>query len=261
MNLLALPAFTDNYIWMLHDGHQALVVDPGDASPVLEALQRLGLELTAILVTHRHLDHVGGVLKLRSVLKGQVYGPANSVIDGIDVRLREGDHVQFQGANFEVWDTPGHTADHISYLAHVDQSQPAQPSILFCGDTLFSAGCGRLYDGTIEQLFTAINRIKQLPGDTLVCCTHEYTLDNLRFARVVEPDNAEMARYEQRCQQLRHDGQATLPTTVRTEQALNPYMRCDQPQVIASAQQHGATDATALSVFTAVRQWKNTFQT
>lgn len=261
MNLLALPAFTDNYIWMIHDGHQALVVDPGDATPVLETLQHLGLELSAILVTHRHLDHVAGLARLRPVLKGQVYGPSNSVIEGIDVHLKEGDQVTFQGTSFEVWDTPGHTADHISYLARRADSQPAQPPLLFCGDTLFSAGCGRLYDGTIEQLFTAIQRIKQLPDNTVICCTHEYTLDNLRFARAVEPDNAAMSQYEQRCQQLRRDGQATLPTTVRTELSLNPYLRCDQATVIKSAQQHGAPDSTALSVFTALRQWKNTFQT
>lgn len=261
MNLLALPAFTDNYIWMLHDGRKALVVDPGDASPVLEALQRQGLELAAILVTHRHLDHVGGLSALRPHLKGLVYGPANSDIDGVDVKVGDDFYMEFQGHRVDVWDTPGHTADHVTYLVRTDLVQPNQPPLLFCGDTLFSAGCGRLYDGTAEQLFKALSRLATLPGNTTVCCTHEYTLDNLRFARAVEPDNAATLAYEQACQQRRALGQPTLPTTISTELAVNPFMRCDQPQVIASARQHGAQDDEGQTVFTALRQWKNSFKT
>ncbi|MDE2401734.1 MAG: hydroxyacylglutathione hydrolase [Burkholderiales bacterium] len=261
MNLLALPAFTDNYIWMLHDGHKALVVDPGDASPVLETLQHEGLELAAILVTHRHLDHVGGLDRLRPHLRGLVYGPAMGHISGIDVRVGDGVYIDFQGLRVDVWDTPGHTADHVSYLVRFDAIKSDQPPLLFCGDTLFSAGCGRIYDGTAQQLFSALTRFSALPGNTAVCCTHEYTLANLRFARAVEPDNNAIAVHEQTCRKLRAQGQATLPSTISTELAVNPYLRCDQPQVVHSAQQHGALDSTALAVFTALRQWKDSFQT
>ncbi|RZI83223.1 MAG: hydroxyacylglutathione hydrolase [Rubrivivax sp.] len=261
MNLLALPAFADNYIWMLHDGHKALVVDPGDATPVLEVLKRQGLELAAILVTHRHLDHVGGLQALRPHLKGLVHGPTNSNTEGVDVRVHEGIYIDFQGLRVDVWDTPGHTADHITFLVRFDLQQPGQPPLLFCGDTLFSAGCGRLYDGTAEQLFNALSRFRDLPGNTVVCCTHEYTLDNLRFARAVEPDNTDTVAYEQDCQRRRARGEPTLPTTIDIELSVNPFMRCDRPQVIASAQQHGARDDSGLEVFTALRQWKNSFTT
>ena len=260
MNLLALPAFTDNYIWMLHDGHKALVVDPGDATPVIEALQSLGLELALILVTHRHMDHVGGLPALRPLLHGPVYGPATSDIEGVDIKVGEGIYIDFQGLRVDVWDTPGHTADHITYLVRSDLSQPGQPPLLFCGDTLFSAGCGRLYDGTAEQLFKALSRFSTLPAHTTVCCTHEYTLDNLRFARTVEPANHDTVAYDHACQRLRELGQPTLPTTIATELAINPFMRCDQPQVIVSAQQHGAQDGSGLAVFTALRQWKSNFK-
>ncbi|MDI1258980.1 hydroxyacylglutathione hydrolase [Aquabacterium sp.] len=260
MNLLALPAFTDNYIWMLHDGQKALVVDPGDSTPVLQAMQSLGLELALILVTHRHLDHVGGLAALRPHLKGPVYGPTNSDIDGVDIKVGEGVYIDFQGLRVDVWDTPGHTADHITYLVRSDLTQPGQPPLLFCGDTLFSAGCGRLYDGTAEQLFQAVSRFSTLPGNTTVCCTHEYTLDNLRFARAVEPHNTDTVAYELDCLNLRQLGKPTLPTTIATEMAINPFMRCAQPQVIASAQQHGAQDSSGSAVFTALRQWKNNFK-
>ena len=244
---------------MLHDGQKALVVDPGDATPVLEALQHLDLELADILITHRHLDHVGGLRALRPYLRGQVYGPTNSDTEGVDVRVGEGFYIEFQGLRLDVWDTPGHTADHITYLVRNDLSQPGQPPLLFCGDTLFSAGCGRLYDGTADQLFKALTRFSTLPGNTTVCCTHEYTLDNLRFARAVEPDNTDTVNHQLACQRLRQLGQPTLPTTIATELAINPFMRCDRPQVIASAQQHGAQDSSGSTVFTALRQWKNTF--
>lgn len=245
---------------MLHDGHQALVVDPGDAAPVVQALQSLGLELALILVTHRHPDHTAGLPALRPYLKGPVYGPAKSDIEGVDIQVGEGVYIDFQGTRVDVWDTPGHTADHITYLVRSDLAHPGQPPMLFCGDTLFSAGCGRLYDGTAEQLFQSIRRFSTLPVNTPVYCTHEYTLDNLRFARAVEPDNTDTVAYEQASQRQRQLGQPTLPTTIATELAINPFMRCDQPQVIASAQQHGAQDPSGLAVFTALRQWKSNFK-
>lgn len=259
MNLTALPAFADNYIWMLHDGRQALVVDPGEEAPVQMALHQRGLTLSAILVTHHHRDHVGGLAALaRPGLP--VYGPRHEAIAHVTHPLAEGDALDWNGLTFEVLDVPGHTAGHIAYLWRKGASTNDLPApILFVGDTLFSAGCGRVFDGSIEQLYDSVCRLMCLSDDTLVCAAHEYTLGNLRFARAVEPDNPAIAGYLSQCEALRARGEATLPSTVGNEKAVNPFMRCTEPQVVSSALSHGAADASPQAVFAALRQWKNTF--
>ena len=255
MNLAALTAFADNYIWMLHDGARALVVDPGDATPVHAALDRLNLELAAILVTHHHGDHVGGVDALRSRLTGPVYGPAHEKIPKPYTPLIEGDTVEVLGLYFQVLDVPGHTAGHIAY---VQQGVDVAP-LLFCGDTLFSAGCGRLFEGTPGQMAASLAKFAALPGDTQVCCTHEYTLSNLRFAAAVEPGNAQRAAYEVRCLALREAGKPTLPSSIGLELQINPFLRCSEPEVVAQALTQGASARDAVSVLAALREWKNRF--
>ncbi len=273
MNLVALPAFSDNYLWMLHDGQQALVVDPGDASPVIAALDALGLTLAAILVTHHHPDHVGGVDALRPRLQGLVYGPARETMPQPCVPLEDGDTVQVMGLQFEVIDVPGHTAGHIAYfLGEPDAAKSTGLSadsaasdadvtpILFCGDTLFSAGCGRLFEGTPAQMHQSLLRLAALPGNTRVCCAHEYTESNLRFATAVEPGNSDLAAHVLTCRALRASGQATLPTTIARERAINPFMRCDNAAVISAALLHGAADQSGPAVLGALREWKNNFR-
>lgn len=255
-NLLALPAFDDNYIWMLHDGRRAFVVDPGDAAPVHAALDERQLELAGILVTHHHGDHVGGVDALRPRLQGPVYGPARERIPQPFTPLKEGDQLELLGLRFSVIDVPGHTAGHIAYL----QTDATREALLFCGDTLFSGGCGRLFEGTPEQMHQSLSKLSALPADTRVCCTHEYTLSNLRFATAVEPGNAELAAYRRRCEQLREQGQPTLPSSIGTELDINPFLRCAVPEVMASAMAEGATAREAVPVFAALREWKNGFR-
>lgn len=255
MNLLALPAFADNYIWMLHDGARAIAVDPGDAGPVHEALDALQLDLAAILVTHHHSDHVGGVNALRSRLKGPVYGPAREKIPTPFTPLVEGDSLEAIGLRFEVIDVPGHTAGHIAYVQRGCDAAP----LLFCGDTLFSAGCGRLFEGTPAQMLDSLGKLAALPADTRVCCTHEYTLSNLRFAAAVEPGNAERARYQADCEALRAQGQPTLPSSIAQERQINPFLRCTAPEVVASARSRGSPADTPESVLAALREWKNRF--
>ena len=255
MKLLALPAFADNYIWMLHDGARAVVVDPGDAAPVHEALDRLRLDLTAILVTHHHGDHVGGVSSLRPRLRGPVYGPAHEKIPTPFTPLTEGDAVQVLDLSFTVLDVPGHTAGHIAY---VQRDAGAQP-LLFCGDTLFSAGCGRLFEGTPAQMHDSLSKLAALPADTRVCCTHEYTLSNLRFAAAVEPGNTARATHQAQCEALRREGQPTLPSSIGLERQINPFLRCTEFAVAAAARAQGAPDDTPVSVLAALREWKNRF--
>ena len=256
MNLVALPAFTDNYVWMLHDGQRAVVVDPGEAPPVEAALDAQGLELQAILVTHHHPDHVGGIDRLRPRLRGPVHGPARERIPAPFEARVEGDTFPALGLSWQVLEVPGHTAGHIAYLV---QGAGADP-ILFCGDTLFSAGCGRLFEGTAAQLHGSLQRLGELPGRTRVCCTHEYTVSNLRFACAVEPANARAAQHLRHCQALREHGGITLPSSIELERQINPFLRCAEPAVVTAARQAGAADESPVAVFAALREWKNGFR-
>ncbi len=256
MNLLALPAFADNYIWMLHDGARAAVVDPGDPAPVQAALDDLHLELAAILVTHHHPDHVGGVDALRPRLKGPVYAPARENIPQPNQPLHDGQRIEVLGLPWRVLDVPGHTAGHIAYW----QDDGADSPLLFCGDTLFSAGCGRLFEGTPAQMQASLARLAALPADTQVCCTHEYTLSNLRFAAAVEPHNLQRQQHEAACVAQRAAGRPTLPSTLTLERQINPFLRLDQAPVQAAAREQGAANDEPVTVFAALRQWKDRFR-
>ena len=267
MNLIAVAAFADNYIWMLHDGSNAIVVDPGDATPVIEALAEHGLRLVGILVTHHHGDHVGGLAGLRPHLHGPIYGPAREVIPRPYESCVAGDTVELLGLKFKVIDVPGHTSGHIAYFAdHTDMKGEAP--LLFCGDTLFSGGCGRLFEGTPAQMHASLQALAALPGDSRVCCAHEYTLSNLRFARTIEPANEALRDYQAWCQAQRDLSLPTLPSSLGLELQINPFLRCSEPAVVAAALAHEHATANAeqqhaaspISVFATLRQWKNEFR-
>lgn len=264
MNLLALPAFNDNYIWMLHDGRDAVVVDPGGSAPVIEALSSMKLRLVAILVTHHHADHVGGIDALRPLLMGPVFGPAFENIPQPCHSLGDGDCISVSGMDFEVIEVPGHTAGHIAYFHAADGKEHAvlepQAPLLFCGDTLFSGGCGRLFEGTPAQMHHSLDRLASLPGTTRVCCAHEYTLANLKFANAVEPQNEDLKAYTAWCRTRRAQGLSTLPSSVAQEIKVNPFLRCTEPDVVQSALAHGAASASPTDVFAALRQWKNDYR-
>ena len=256
MKLIPLPAFADNYIWMLHDGREALVVDPGDAQPVLNALHHEGLKLQGILVTHHHADHTDGIDTLRQATGTPVFGPAHEVLPEPVLRQSGGESIRLLGLTFQVIDVPGHTAGHIAYYTEIDDEAP----VLFCGDTLFSGGCGRLFEGTPAQMQASLHQLAALPGATRVCCAHEYTLGNLKFALEVEPDNMQLAQYQRHCQMLREQGKPTLPSSVETERQINPFLRSDQPAIVASANRFDAASTAQHGAFSTLRQWKNQYR-
>jgi hydroxyacylglutathione hydrolase len=259
MTLVPLPAFADNYIWMLQDGSNAIVVDPGDAQPVFDALTRDKLQLAAILVTHHHPDHTGGVAALHAATGAPVFGPARERIPEPFTPLLHGDTAEVLGLRFAVIDVPGHTAGHIAYF--LPASGGVSP-LLFCGDTLFSGGCGRLFEGTPAQMLASLDALAALPGDARVCCAHEYTLANLRFAQAVEPGNADLTQYTAHCESLRAKGQPTLPSQLATERRINPFLRSREATVLRAVREHAGLSASAseADVFAALRQWKNDFR-
>jgi hydroxyacylglutathione hydrolase len=260
MKLIELPAFSDNYLWLWQQDDQAVVVDPGDAAPVLHALAHEGLNLVAILVTHHHADHVGGVAQLLAATGAHVYGPAREDIPQPFTPVMACETLTLLGQRVEVFDVPGHTAGHVAY--YLPDAQPSP--VLFSGDTLFSGGCGRLFEGTPAQMLTSLDTLATLPADTRVCCAHEYTLSNLRFALAVEPRNTDLQAYQNHCQSLRAQGIPTLPARLGTELQINPFLRARHPDVRHAVAHHANLTVEELAddaaVFAALRQWKNKFQ-
>jgi hydroxyacylglutathione hydrolase len=249
-----IPAFADNYIWLLRaaGGERAAVVDPGDADPVIEHLRSGGLTLASVLITHHHGDHVGGLPELlREWPAAHVFGPADRRIRGLSETLGEGARVRVPGPEIEltVMAVPGHTSTHIAYYGE---------GMLFCGDTLFAAGCGRVFDGSVESLAASLERIAALPGETRCYCAHEYTLANLGFARWVEPDSAVLARVTAEAERLRAEHRPTVPTAVSQELAVNPFLRTAEPVVKAAAEGFAGRPLSGhTQVFSALRRWKD----
>lgn len=248
--VLLIPAFNDNYIWLLVRDGRAAVVDPGDATPVIARLEALQLQLETILVTHHHADHQGGVAELIERWHPRVFGPEQESITGCSDPLSGGEKITVLGQTVDVLPVGGHTRGHIAY--HV-------PGGVFCGDTLFGAGCGRLFEGTPAQMCASLARLAALPDETKIYCAHEYTETNLRFAVTVEPQSAALRERAERVARMRAAGLPTIPSTLREEKETNPFLRCGEPAVIAAARAHGAVDASPEAVFAAIRGWRNSF--
>lgn len=260
LELIPIPAFADNYLWLLVQQDRAVVVDPGDAAPVEAALSARGLTLEAILITHHHPDHIGGLGALLQHRAVPVYGPRKEeqTIRLLTHPLVEGDHVTVLGRRFEVMEVPGHTLGHIAYFT---PASDLQGPLLLCGDTLFSGGCGRLFEGTPQQMHTSLSRLAALPGATQVYCTHEYTTSNLLFARTVEPDNAELSDYWDRVRSLRAADTPTVPSSVEQEMRINPFLRTAHPAVREAAAAHaGRSLQDEAAVFAELRRWKDNFR-
>lgn len=260
LTVRAIPAFNDNYIWCIisNETKSAVLVDPGDEKPCIAFLEEHQLTLTSILVTHHHWDHTDGILPLLSYCKdkGQsvtVFGPQNGKFKNVDIELTEKDRITLDSHNLSlnIMEIPGHTLDHIAYYTD---------DFVFCGDTLFSGGCGRIFEGTPAQMLSSLEKLAALPNNTLVFCTHEYTLANLNFAQHVEPNNEILSEYTQEIRALRHDKLATLPTSIGIEKAINPFLRANQKTIAKQASEYcGRVCRSTVDTFTAIREWKNNF--
>jgi hydroxyacylglutathione hydrolase len=254
VSVFPIKAFNDNYIWCLHNKTHCTVVDPGDAAPVLAYCQDNQLILSAIIITHHHWDHTGGIDALLAAFPNiPVYGPQNKNIEQITVRLSQGDAIELAqlGVKFSVIEVPGHTLDHIAYYGDIG---------LFCGDTLFSAGCGRLFEGTPQQMYQSLAKLTALPADTAVFCTHEYTMANIAFAETVEPNNQALIDYKQWANKQRKKNAPTLPSNIQRELAVNPFLRCHSPELVTNVSQNmAATLASEQATFASLRSWKDNF--
>lgn len=258
LHIVAIPAFNDNYFWLIHNNVYAIIIDPGDAIPILNVLKARQLILSAILLTHHHIDHVGGVPDLLEYIKVPVYGPTNDAIINITRSLKENDHVYIPTLklNLKVIDVPGHTHGHIAYVAF-------SQGWLFSGDTLFAGGCGRLFEGTAEQMVKSLGKLAMLPNHIKIYCAHEYTLSNLRFAYEVEPDNIILKNRIVTEQNKRKQQHPTIPSTLAIEKQTNPFLRCTETTVITRLKKIGlisktfAREQNSIIVFSALREWKD----
>ncbi len=259
LTFTALPAFNDNYIWLIQDTQRQLcaAVDPGDAQPVLDWLaDHPQWQLTDILVTHYHHDHIGGVSTLKEATQAKVTGPARETIPSLDLPVDEGMHIDLLGHTVQVFAVPGHTLGHVAYFCNSSNNQPW----LLSGDTLFAGGCGRMFEGHPEQMYASLSRLAALPDDTLVYCTHEYTLSNLLFAQAVEPSNQDIQQRLDTVRQLRAEQRITLPSYIALEKRTNPFLRCEDPIVIRAAEEKSQIKPTQnYEVFATLRSWKDTF--
>jgi hydroxyacylglutathione hydrolase len=251
MNILPLPAFTDNYIWLIEKNGKATVVDPGDAEVVNNYLKEKNLELENILITHHHYDHTGGVEQLRESYECNVYGPCDSPFNGVEIKLKENDEIQIHDTKFKIIEVPGHTLDHIAYYSE-------EQSTLFCGDTLFSGGCGRIFEGTPNQMYESISKLSVLDLSTIIYCTHEYTQSNLNFAIKVEPGNDNLVEYKNNIDMKISKNEISLPTNLKLEKNINPFLRSHVEEIKENIKDFAKINHPSdLETFTAVRSLKD----
>lgn len=253
-----IPAFNDNYIWIIEDGRYACIVDPGQKDPILDYLAKRQLQLKSILITHHHHDHTGAVVDLVKLTGAHVYGPMNSAIQGIDTYVQEGDCLSLAPLDFvvDVLEVPGHTLDHVAYVGWMSNGQ----SIVFCGDTLFSCGSGRLFEGNSTQMLQSLDKLKKMSQNTLLYCAHEYTLSNIRWALTVEPSNIDLQYWEREAMRLREQALPTVPTTLEQELKVNPFLRVGEKTVQQAAEAYvGHVLSSEADIFGALREWKNHF--
>ena len=219
LKISPINAFSDNYIWLIQTNEGNTLVDPGDSKPIISTIDKLGITIDDILITHHHFDHIGGLESLKPLIKGSVIGPKNNAIDLLDKHVSEGDIIESIGLEFSIFEVPGHTLDHIAFYSETEKE------VLFCGDTIFSGGCGRVFEGTFEQMNHSLEKLISLPSKTEIYCAHEYTLSNLQFALMAEPDNVDLKEYELNSKNKREKNIPTIPTTLGQELQINPFLR------------------------------------